>query len=72
MPMSLELARGILDAWNREADDLRRSLQFCTDERQLRGAVDQIDRLTKASELFTRDVLAWWEEDKARRRAERN
>jgi hypothetical protein len=66
MPMSLEIARGILDAWNLEADDLRRSLPFCTDERHLRRALGQIDRLTKASELFTRDILAWWGEDRAR------
>jgi len=65
--MSLEIARGILDAWSREVDDLVRSLPFCTDEQHRRRTVDQIERLTKAGQLFARDILAWYGEDWAPR-----
>jgi hypothetical protein len=61
--MSLEIARGILDAWGREVDDLVRSLPFCADEQYHRRTVDQIERLTKAGELFARNIMAWYEED---------
>ena len=63
--MSLEIAPGILDAWGREVDDLVRSLPLCADEQHRRRIVDQIERLTKAGQLFAQNILAWYGEDGA-------
>jgi hypothetical protein len=64
--ISLEIARGILDAWGREVDDLVRSLPSCSDEQHRRRAVDQIERLTKAGELFAQNIMASYGEDQPR------
>jgi len=70
--MSLEIARGILDAWGREVDDLVRSLPSCTNEQDRRRTVDQIERLIKAGELFARNIMAWYGEDRQRETGLRN